>query len=156
MLNALLKLDPTISPQLEPTSLADVPDWVTERLAIRRGEIAFRVGGGSPLEQVAEREAESAFDQLLNDPIRMTAAIVSASAVWWAARAIGLFTSLLLGAPSWRSVDLLPVVMRADQAPDEANDPRGHYLDDEEQASRIFADSRQVSFEPAGTLIGPV
>ncbi|MEZ5728889.1 MAG: cadherin domain-containing protein, partial [Burkholderiaceae bacterium] len=111
----LLSLDSLVGPGFEITSLSDIPEWITERYLIRRGEIQFHVDGAASASQAMERDSGNRLEQLLNDPITMTGAVLSASLVWWAARAGGILTSLMVGAPSWRSVDLLPVVMSASE-----------------------------------------
>jgi hypothetical protein len=60
------------------------------------------------------------------DAIRTTGLVLSVGAVWWAARAAGLISSLLAIAPTWRHLDPLPVLGRDEDEPagewDEATD----------------------------------
>jgi hypothetical protein len=52
----------------------------------------------------------SAFSAALQDPVRVASATLTAGFVWWLTRGGGLLTSVLMGVPAWRHVDLLPVL----------------------------------------------
>jgi hypothetical protein len=45
------------------------------------------------------------------EPLYIASALISAGAVWWAARGLALATALMMGAPAWRQIDMLPVVL---------------------------------------------
>jgi hypothetical protein len=47
---------------------------------------------------------------VLQDPVRMASASLTAGFVWWLTRGGGLLTSILMGVPAWRHVDLLPIL----------------------------------------------
>jgi len=68
--------------------------------------------------------------------------VLTAGTVWWALRAGGLLTSLLVSMPAWRHADLLAVL------PDDEDDNDWDLADDE-QASR---DEEAVGelLDPAG------
>ncbi|WP_292443472.1 hypothetical protein [Methylibium sp.] len=54
----------------------------------------------------------------------------TAGFVWWLTRSGGLITTMLMGVPAWRHVDLLPVLARSnDEAEDD--DDRGDDSDDD-------------------------
>jgi hypothetical protein len=55
--------------------------------------------------------AESFGKLFSNEPILMASALISAGAVWWGARGLALATSMLVGAPAWRQIDVLPIVL---------------------------------------------
>jgi hypothetical protein len=50
--------------------------------------------------------------EVVQDPTRVASAAVTAGFVWWLTRSGGLLTTLLMGVPAWRHVDLLPVLAR--------------------------------------------
>jgi hypothetical protein len=45
-------------------------------------------------------------------PARITSVTFSAGFIWWLTRSGGLLTSMLIGVPAWRHIDLLPVLAR--------------------------------------------
>ncbi|MEZ5658205.1 MAG: hypothetical protein R3E83_06645 [Burkholderiaceae bacterium] len=109
---------------IAPQGLAgDFLDWVLERQAIRRGDVQFSVDQAQLAEQTGKQGDELT---IRIDPLHATGAIVGSAALWWVARAGGILTSLLIGAPTWRSIDPLPIAMRS---PDVDRDPTPH--DDE-------------------------
>ncbi|NBD19260.1 DUF4347 domain-containing protein [Aquabacterium fontiphilum] len=50
--------------------------------------------------------------------MRVGGVVLSAGAVWWAARTSGLLASMAVSAPAWRGIDPLPVLGRSRQADD--------------------------------------
>jgi len=60
----------------------------------------------------------------------------TAGFVWWLTRSGGLLTSMLMGVPAWRHLDLLPVVARRkdddddDDGPDSQHSSTNGSLDD--------------------------
>jgi len=84
----------------------------------------------TPHESALER-VEHTFAAAVRDPVRVASATVTAGFVWWLTRSGGLLTTMLLGVPAWRHVDLLPV-LAADREDDE---------DDGDAADRDGADS---------------
>jgi len=66
--------------------------------------------------------------------------VMSVGAVWWAARAAGLVSSLLASSPAWRHVDPLPVLGRDDEEKLAGwGDPTGEEAAKEEaSASEMF------------------
>jgi hypothetical protein len=46
----------------------------------------------------------------------------TAGFVWWLTRSGGLLTSMLMGVPAWRHLDLLPVVARRSDDDDDNDD----------------------------------
>jgi Domain of unknown function (DUF4347)/Cadherin-like/Bacterial Ig domain len=75
------------------------------------------------------------------DAVRTAGLVVSVGAVWWAARAAGLVSSLLAITPTWRHLDPLPVLGRDDDetAGDAWGDPVGEEAANEDaSASEMF------------------
>ena len=60
--------------------------------------------------QAATRGMSEAFQAALSDPVRVASVTLTAGFVWWLTRSGGLLTSILMGIPAWRHVDLLPVL----------------------------------------------
>lgn len=75
--------------------------------------------------------------EILQDPVRIASATFTAGFVWWLTRSGGLLTTLLLGVPAWRHVDLLPVLARSDD--DDESD--GHGSDEGDARAEEFDDS---------------
>jgi hypothetical protein len=67
-------------------------------------------------------EAPSTFTQILQDPVRLSGASLTAGFVWWLTRSGGLLTSILMGVPAWRHLDLLPIVARRRDDNDDDDD----------------------------------
>jgi hypothetical protein len=103
------------------------------------------------------RGAEQALAAALQDPVRVASATLTAGFVWWLTRSGGLLTSILMGIPAWRHVDLLPVLApaRDDEdddglgaGPDDAKAQREHDQTDSvldelfSNTSRLFGESR--------------
>jgi hypothetical protein len=74
---------------------------------------------GSAGENFAEIDEERRQIEIVLGTIRVTGIALSVGAVWWAARAAGLVTSLLSTTPAWRHVDPLPVLGRDPEIDDE-------------------------------------
>jgi len=53
-----------------------------------------------------------AFIEFVFDPIKIGSTLVSVGIVWWLTRAGGLITTILMGIPTWRHLDLLPIVSK--------------------------------------------
>ncbi len=74
--------------------------------------------------------APGTMGEMMQDPVRIASATFTAGFIWWLTRSGGLLTTMLMGVPAWRHVDLLPVLARttddddADGAPDPASPPR--------------------------------
>jgi hypothetical protein len=63
---------------------------------------------------------------MLQDPVRVASTTLTAGFVWWLTRSGGLLTSILMGVPAWRHVDLLPVLAPArDDDDDDGDDDDG-------------------------------
>ena len=56
------------------------------------------------------RPDDSPLLRILNDPAPVASAGITAGVLWWLTRSGGLLTSILMGVPAWRHVDLLPVL----------------------------------------------
>jgi Cadherin domain len=132
----------------------------SEGLAQRFGLLTLR---GSSIETEASdspsrasgRDADEALLAALQDPVRVASATLTAGFVWWLTRSGGLLTSILMGIPAWRHVDLLPVLaparddedddgLGADSQDDDAKPDRQDSLIDEmfSNTSRMFGESR--------------
>ena len=93
-------------------------------------------------------EDEAGFIRILQNPAPVASAGITAGLLWWLTRSGGLLTSILMGVPAWRHVDLLPVLARpADAAPKPVTDDP----DDDDSAADDFDDSAVASLfdEPA-------
>jgi hypothetical protein len=78
---------------------------------------------------------------------------ISLGAIWWATRASGLVTSLILTTPAWRTLDPLPVLFSQD--PDNDAEPSGesdHESDTAARAEQLFDEHVDQARDPA--LIG--
>jgi hypothetical protein len=95
-------------------------------------------------------EPSRAFVAAVQDPVRVASATLTAGFVWWLTRSGGLLTSILMGIPAWRHVDLLPVL-----APRRDDDDEGDTHDETpptqrdslvdhlfSNTSRLFGDTR--------------
>jgi hypothetical protein len=78
-------------------------------------------------ERPAEGDASQPFIAAVQDPVRVASATLTAGFVWWLTRSGGLLTSILMGIPAWRHVDLLPVLTprRDDDDDGESGDAAG-------------------------------
>jgi Domain of unknown function (DUF4347)/Cadherin domain/Right handed beta helix region/Laminin G domain len=92
----------------------------------------------------------------LQDPVRVASVTLTAGFVWWLTRSGGLLTSILMGIPAWRHVDLLPVLApgrdddeeeETDSQQDEAEPSRRDSQIDDlfSNTSRMFGESRYMS-----------
>ena len=75
--------------------------------------------------------SQQPFVAAVQDPVRVASATLTAGFVWWLTRSGGLLTSILMGIPAWRHVDLLPVLA-----------PRRDEDDDDEEQGDAADDSR--------------
>ncbi len=104
------------------------------------------------------RSAQQALAAAVQDPVRVASATLTAGFVWWLTRSGGLLTSILMGIPAWRHVDLLPVLaparededddgLGADSQDDDAEPDRRDSLVDDlfSNTSRMFGESRFVT-----------
>ncbi|MEZ5658198.1 MAG: cadherin repeat domain-containing protein [Burkholderiaceae bacterium] len=110
-----------------PGTSRDFLDWVLERNAIRRGEVRFSIDERAIARQVAIRQDHDLIAEF--DGLYATGALIGTSALWWAARAGGALSGLLIGTPLWRTVDPLPIATR--QEDDGSSDPNAPTDDDE-------------------------
>jgi hypothetical protein len=129
--------------------------------APRLGPLAWLRGGlldtgAVDGERPAQGDASQAFVAAVQDPVRVASATLTAGFVWWLTRSGGLLTSILMGIPAWRHVDLLPVLTprREDDDDDESGDAAGDSVGaatedstiDEffSNSSRLHGDSRHL------------
>ncbi|MEZ5658212.1 MAG: cadherin domain-containing protein [Burkholderiaceae bacterium] len=107
------RFTPTAQLQLELNALAlqsvdsNFLEWVIERLAIRRGEVRFELDQSNAQLRALEDEIKLLAD--FSNPLHTTGAIIGSATIWWLARTGGLLSALLLGAPTWRTIDPLPI-----------------------------------------------
>ncbi len=62
---------------------------------------------------VADQQGDSRpenFSELITDPVRIAGTLMSVGAVWWLTRSGGLIATMMMGIPTWRHLDLLPIV----------------------------------------------
>jgi uncharacterized delta-60 repeat protein len=91
-----------------------------------------------------------AFIAAVQDPVRVASATLTAGFVWWLTRSGGLLTSILMGIPAWRHVDLLPVLAtrRDDDDESDTHDEQPPTQRDSlvdhlfSNTSRLFGDTR--------------
>jgi parallel beta-helix repeat protein len=78
--------------------------------------------------------------EMASDPLRVASATFTAGFIWWLTRSGGLITTMLMGVPAWRHVDLLPVLARADDEDESADDTTtpSKKEADEERAASLF------------------
>ena len=115
--------------------------------------------GGDDGARATGRTSEQAILATLQDPIRVASATLTAGFVWWLTRSGGLLTSILMGIPAWRHVDLLPVLAPAREDDDDDGELGGDAPNREAKAterdsliddlfsntSRQFGESRFIS-----------
>ena len=87
----------------------------------RRGD-AIEVAPGGAAAADAAPQAPATFRDFLPSPAQLTGAGFSAGFIWWLTRSGGLLTSMLMGVPAWRHIDLLPVLARNLDEDDEDDD----------------------------------
>ncbi|MGH1361813.1 MAG: cadherin-like domain-containing protein [Burkholderiaceae bacterium] len=90
---------------------------------------------------LTDRNSEESFVEILLDPIRLAGTVMSIGAVWWLTRSGGLIATILMGIPTWRHLDLLPIVSRQ--------------IDDDDQLkpSRFESDLDDVFGDTLGALL---
>jgi hypothetical protein len=129
-------------------------------LFMMRGS-SIEAESGDEVMRSAQRGAEQAVLAALQDPVRVASATLTAGFVWWLTRSGGLLTSILMGIPAWRHVDLLPVLAPARDDDEEDDDgaadadsqhgearvtQRDSLLDDLfSNTSRLFGESRYMN-----------
>ena len=91
----------------------------------QRGSLRFESGAAEAVPQVRS-DGESPVQFSLAETARVTGLALTAGTVWWALRAGGLLSGLLVSLPAWRHADLLAVL------PDEEDDDAWDPLDDDE------------------------
>jgi hypothetical protein len=87
---------------------------------------------------------------LLTDPVRVTGITLTAGVLWSLTRSGGLLTTILMGVPAWRHVDLLPVL--ANQPEDDSPEDTPDGNDDASELSEVaemFERTSRVSNMPA-------
>ncbi|MEZ5653108.1 MAG: DUF4347 domain-containing protein [Burkholderiaceae bacterium] len=65
-------------------------------------------------------DAIDTINQIPFDLQTLAGSVVGTATVWWIARAGGVLTSLLIGAPVWRSIDPLPIALSANPVTEES------------------------------------
>jgi hypothetical protein len=78
-------------------------------LALRNAAVEAEV---ADLGDSGDHRAPSTLMEILQDPVRVASVGFTAGFVWWLTRSGGLLTSMLMGVPAWRHLDLLPVLAR--------------------------------------------
>lgn len=48
--------------------------------------------------------------ELLSAPVKVSGLAVSALAIWWATRAVGVATAVMVSVPTWSNFDPLPIL----------------------------------------------
>jgi hypothetical protein len=97
-----------------------------------RPSISGRLTAGNDIAEEQRDDGKSSLVRLIGqEPLYIASALISAGAVWWVARGLALATAMMMGAPAWRQVDLLPVVLvRENATPLEDPEAKvdGHHL----------------------------
>lgn len=138
----------------------NVADTGSDAAAVRRMILSTLRGsdveaeGDALASQAPSSGMPAAFTAALQDPVRVASASLTAGFVWWLTRSGGLLTSILMGIPAWRHVDLLPVLAPAadeddDELPGDAADD-----DDRDTGSSLIEDmfTRNERLFPASRL----
>jgi Cadherin domain len=94
--------------------------------------------GASPRWVAPEQDTQSQAVALKTTISKVGGVSLSLGAVWWAARAGGLMSSLLLTTPAWRVLDPLPVFMGKQDDEDDTG------TDEEAAAERLFEARRAI------------
>ena len=141
---------------LQPQSEGSAPRFGL--FSLRGSSIEAEAGDGAS--RAAGRDADEALLAAVQDPVRVASATLTAGFVWWLTRSGGLLTSILMGIPAWRHVDLLPVLAPARDDEDDEDDDGDQQDDDAEpderdsiademfsNTSRMFGESRNMIVE---------
>jgi hypothetical protein len=147
----------SVSFSLDGASVSDFSEDTLDRLLARaQGDLglprlnllglragSFDVGDDDAARATGDDPAR-AIAALLQDPVRVASATLTAGFVWWLTRSGGLLTSILMGIPAWRHVDLLPVL--APRADDDGLAPSADDADEaDDEARDSGADSQRDS-----------
>jgi len=97
---------------------------------LRSALLSYRsatVDAGTAQASAEAPPAPSTLIDMAQDPVRIASVTFTAGLVWWLTRSGGLLTTMLLGVPAWRHVDLLPVLASPpeDEEDDEDSRQRG-------------------------------
>jgi hypothetical protein len=95
----------------------------------------------------ADEGASRGFVAAVQDPVRVASATLTAGFVWWLTRSGGLLTSILMGIPAWRHVDLLPVLAPRGDDDDEQEDDNDDADTATDAASSSFDAGRDSAVE---------
>jgi hypothetical protein len=106
-----------------------IQDPVLFNLAQVRSGLPTRHEGGDP-RVLPPEGGDTAGSMNLASAATATGLALTAGTVWWALRAGGLLTSLVVSMPAWRHADLLAVL------PDDEDDEDSWDPSDDEQAAR--------------------
>jgi hypothetical protein len=112
------------------------------------------VGAATAQASAEASPAPSTLSDIVQDPVRIASVVFTAGLIWWLTRSGGLLTTMLLGVPAWRHVDLLPVPASPpeDEEDDEDSRPRGG----SDAPSNAAGDSALAqSFERKAAAISP-
>jgi hypothetical protein len=60
--------------------------------------------------QMTLTAADGGAVELLSTPVKVSGVAVSALAIWWATRAVGLATAVMVSVPTWSNFDPLPIL----------------------------------------------
>jgi hypothetical protein len=110
-----------------------------DKLVQRFGLFALRgasieTDAGDDILRGTERTDANAVLTMLQDPVRVASTTLTAGFVWWLTRSGGLLTSILMGVPAWRHVDLLPVL---GPAHDDDDDDDGLGADSSDRDAKV-------------------
>jgi hypothetical protein len=144
---------------LEATLPSDETSARRLTLAALRGSSVEADSDDADLLRGRGADESTAITAALQDPVHVVSATLTAGFVWWLTRSGGLLTSILMGIPAWRHVDLLPVLAsrRADDSDDDglgdagsadasADEPRHSAIDELfSRTSHLFGESKYLS-----------
>ncbi len=146
---------------------ADVPMWQldvgkTPETLASRGPMQLRRGDSveaesSPILALEEStQGTGGLEIALSSPVGVSGVGVTAGFVWWLTRAGGLLTTVLMGVPAWRHVDLLPVLASADDDDEEgAEDADTTFKDSDIDADDDLAVADLFDHRAAPTRAAP-
>jgi hypothetical protein len=117
----------------DPTAM---PEWTTADTSNRLGSESAGASTGRRVvdaqlqvmdsdEFAGPARQDPAQRQILTitpEAIRTAGTVVTAGLVWWLTRSGGLLTSMLMGVPAWRHIDLLPVLSGPYESDEDALD----------------------------------
>ncbi|MCI4429030.1 MAG: hypothetical protein JHC40_07680 [Burkholderiales bacterium] len=112
------------------------------------------VGAATAQASAEASPAPSTLSDIVQDPVRIASVVFVAGLIWWLTRSGGLLTTMLLGVPAWRHVDLPSAL--ASPPEDEEDDEDSRQRAGSDAPSNAAGDSALAqSFERKAAAISP-